>query len=122
MHRTRPQVSDRAHYPEKQIAEDHLGEFMPIGSRGLEFIERIAGTPPLTGKSLIVLARGCAFVANVWFPRDFTRRRDLVIKWFDDHIDTLEPLQAIMQIDTVSSASMQESDEQQMVAHDYSSM
>jgi hypothetical protein len=100
-------VSDRAHCSEREIAEDHLGEFTPIGSRGLEFIEGLSGTPYLTRKSLILLARVCARVADIRFPRDFTRRRELIIKWFDDHIDKLEPLEAtILEIDTVSSATI----------------
>jgi hypothetical protein len=92
MRRPRSRISDRGHKPEGQISDEHLGKFTPDGSRGLEFVQRMCRSYSLTRESLIVLAQVFSAISCIPFHRDFTRRRILVIKWFDDHIEDLEPL------------------------------
>jgi hypothetical protein len=91
---TRGQISDRAHHPERVVSEQHLGHFKPEGSRGHEFIQRVCRYENVTRESLVALAQVFSAASGIPFPRDFTRRRALVIKWFTDHVDALEPYRA----------------------------
>jgi hypothetical protein len=51
-----------------------------------------------TQQSLIALVNILSIIAGVPFPRDFTRRRTLVFKWFDDHFDRLAPIASVVNI------------------------
>lgn len=96
MQRCRLAVLDRPNKRERDISDQHMGEFRPEGSRGLAFLnERYQGSS-LTRKSLIHLAMMFSVIGNLQFPRDFKRRRNLIVKWFDDNIDILEPLGTII--------------------------
>jgi hypothetical protein len=92
-------LSDRGHKREQEISDLHTGGFSADGSRGLRFLERICPGHNLTRESLVALGRVFSLISGVKFPRDFTRRRILVIKWFDDNIDGLEPVGSILQLD-----------------------
>jgi hypothetical protein len=98
----RERISDRGHKPERQISDEHLGEFNPEGSRGMEFIESLCPSVSLTRESLIVLAQVFSVLSSVPFHRDFTRRRILVIKWFNDNVDQLEPFASLFTLETES--------------------
>jgi hypothetical protein len=97
--RTKP-ISDRAHKLEREVSNAHEGEFVAEGSRGLIFLEGLCPRQTLNRVSLVALAKVFAAIAHIPFYRDFTRRRSLVIKWFDDNIDRLEPVAAILEIST----------------------
>jgi hypothetical protein len=101
MCRPRERISDRAHRSEREISDGHMGGFSAEGSRGLAFIQRMCRPYRLTRESLVVLAQVFSAISGVPFRRDFTRRRTLVIKWFDDHIERLEPLGALIALDAV---------------------
>jgi hypothetical protein len=98
----RQRISDRGHRREREISDEHLGEFSPEGSRGLDFIQRLCNSRSLTRESLVVLAQVFSAISCIPFHRDFTRRRSLVIKWFDDHIDRLEPLGPLFTLESES--------------------
>jgi hypothetical protein len=87
------------HKREREISDQHLGEFKPEGSLGLKFIQELCPTYSLTRESLVVLARLFSAMSSVPFPRDFTRRRGLIIKWFTDHIVELEPLGTLITLE-----------------------
>jgi hypothetical protein len=99
MTRPRQRISDRGHKAEKEISDEHLGDFDPEGSLGLQFIRRMCPSHSLTRESLVVLAQVFAVISGIPFHRDFTRRRTLVIKWFDDNLDQLEPLGALITLE-----------------------
>jgi hypothetical protein len=91
-------LSDRAHRPEKEISDLHLNGFSPIGSQGWEFIRDLIPDGSVTCKSLVDLAKVFSAISRIPFPRDFARRRSLVIKWFNDHLEELRPIHAILTI------------------------
>jgi hypothetical protein len=95
-------VSDRAHMLEKEISDIHLGGFQLEGSRGWQFIQDLIPDGNVKCQSLIQLARVFSAISGIPFHRDYTRRRALIVKWFDDHIDELQPIQAIVTIVTIS--------------------
>jgi hypothetical protein len=39
-------------------------------------------------------------ITGIPFHRDFTRRRSLVIKWFNDHLARLEPSRPLFTLET----------------------
>jgi hypothetical protein len=99
MQRNRERISDRGHKPEKEISEEHLGKFNPEGSRGLALIQRMCHSYSLTRESLVVLAQVFSAISGIAFHRDYTRRRTLVIKWFDDNFDRLQSLGSLFTLE-----------------------
>jgi hypothetical protein len=99
MRQRAPPISDRAHRREREIADDHLGQFRPEDSRGLRLIETVCATTSLTRESLVALAKAFGWLSGIPFPRDYTRRRALVIKWFDDNADALQPFGDAMTVE-----------------------
>jgi hypothetical protein len=79
-----------------------MDSFKAAGSDGLRFIESLCPGHNLTRESLIVLAKAFSWISGVHFPRDYTRRRDLVIKWFDNHVDALEPLGRLFHLEAIT--------------------
>jgi hypothetical protein len=100
MGRTRHRVSDRAHKLEKEISDAHLGGFTPEGSRGMQMIDDLIPDGHPTCHSLVALAKIFSSISGIPFHRDFTRRRALVIKWFDDNFDSLQVVRTIVTIAT----------------------
>jgi hypothetical protein len=91
-------MSGRRSQGEKNRADRLLGGFRADESRGLAFLERIIPDGSLTEPSLIVLGQIMASVCKLDFPRDFKRRRGLLIKWFDNNVDKLEPLEHVIRV------------------------
>jgi hypothetical protein len=92
-------ISDRAHQRERDIANEHQGQFDPSESRGLKFVQKLCNRTNVSLDALIQLSHVLSEVSGIRFVRDFTRRRALVIKWFDDHLEELEPLQTVITIE-----------------------
>jgi hypothetical protein len=61
----------------------------------------VANGYDLTRESLVILAQVFATITGVKFPRDYTRRRTLIIKWFDNNIELFEPVVRLIQLDLV---------------------
>ena len=76
---------------EREIADLRLGTFIAEGSRGMQLLQRIYPRGELTRRSLYSFASLLAALSGVKLARDFTRRKDLLIKWLDDNYDDLEP-------------------------------
>jgi hypothetical protein len=108
LRKNRARISDRAHKSEAEIAEVHLSTFRSDGSAGLVFVQKLCPGHSLRRESLIVLAKIFSIISGVHFPRDYTRRRDLIFKWFTDHIGELE---AIGSLFTLEAQDMQARDE-----------
>lgn len=92
-------ISDRLHMTEREISKLHLGPFTAEGSPGLTFLESLSPGHSLTQESLIIIARICSIISGVRLPRDFTRRRDLVIKWFNDHLEMIQPVGRLLKLE-----------------------
>jgi hypothetical protein len=107
MKRTTHRVSDRANKGEKEISDRHQAGFIPRGSRGEQFIAKLIPEGELTCHSLGTLAKIFSALSGIPFHRDYTRRRALVIKWFTDHIDVLEPFQTIVKVEAERRSDIQ---------------
>jgi hypothetical protein len=76
---------------ERAIADLRLGTFSSQGSRGLEMLHRMFPSGEMTRRAMYSFASILGALANVRLERDFSRRKDLLVKWFDDNYDVLEP-------------------------------
>jgi hypothetical protein len=74
---------------EREIAERLQGTFRAEGSRGWQLIEHIANGERLGRMDIWKLATVFSIVSGIRFPRNMTRRRNLIVKWFDEHADEL---------------------------------
>jgi hypothetical protein len=92
-------ISDRRNQGESEISNHHLGDFSAAGSRGQQFVSALCQNRNVTRDSLVSLAHVFSCISGVRFPRDFARRRVLVIKWFNDHIDQLEAIGPVISLD-----------------------
>jgi hypothetical protein len=88
----------RSLHKEKEVADALIGAFDSSESRGLHLIRRLSIGKELSKEQMIGLAHVFSVLAKIDFPRDFTRRRDLVVKWFDDHFEALEPLATVVHL------------------------
>jgi hypothetical protein len=93
-------ISDRRNKTERQISDDHVGNFCIDGSQAESFLNRLLGddSQGVTRKSLVLLAVIFSELSGILFYRDFSRRRVLVFKWFDDHLEALQSIAPILNI------------------------
>jgi hypothetical protein len=96
-------ISDRRNQGESEISDQHVGNFAAAGSRGQRFVQALCQNRNVTRDSLIALAQIFSCISGVRFPRDFARRRVLVIKWFNDHIDQLEVIGNVIDMDIIKA-------------------
>jgi hypothetical protein len=96
----RPQrLQNRASMTERDIAELRLGDFHSETSRAARRLRELFPFGELTRRSLYSFATLIGALADVKLNRDFTRRRELLIKWFDDNFDALEPYLGFFEFD-----------------------
>jgi hypothetical protein len=84
---------------ERDIADATLGNFHAENSRAAQRLGRMYPHGDLTRRSLYSFASLLGALAGVKLPRDFTRRKDLLLKWFDDNFDALEPYLRFFDLD-----------------------
>jgi hypothetical protein len=84
---------------ERDIAEFRLGAFQADHSRAAQRLHALYPHGDLTRRSLYSFASLLGALAGVKLARDFTRRKDLLVKWFDDHFDALEPYLRFFELD-----------------------
>jgi hypothetical protein len=84
---------------ERDIANYRLAGFHAETSRAAERLHLIYPHGDLTRRSLYSFASLLGALAGVKLARDFTRRRDLLIKWMDDNFDALEPFLPFFELD-----------------------
>jgi len=92
-------ISDRRHNSEREVAIQHLGNFDAENSRAWQFLVKLADGHELVKKHLVDVAKIFATISGIQLPRDYTRRSDLVVKWFDVNLARLEPLAAIIKLE-----------------------
>ena len=83
----------RRHATEKAVAQSLLGDFEVKNSRGLSIIESLMGEntfESMSRNSLLSLTTVLSKLTQIPFPRNFSRRKALIVKWFDDNADELE--------------------------------
>ena len=83
----------RRHSTEKAVAQNLLGDFEVKNSRGLSIIEAFMGEnafESISRNSLLSLTTILSKLTQIPFPRNFSRRKALIVKWFDDNAEELE--------------------------------
>lgn len=73
---------------EKLRANLLLGDFDPYNSRGWDLIKYMTHHQ-VSRHALISLATILSGLIGIPFERDYSRRKDLVIKWFDTNYDEI---------------------------------
>jgi hypothetical protein len=84
---------------ERDIANFRLGDFHAESSRAAQKLRTLYPHGDLTRRSLCSFASLVSALADVKLARDFTRRRELLIKWFEDNYEALEPYLAFFELD-----------------------
>jgi hypothetical protein len=77
---------------ERRASDILQGEFNPKNSRVLAVLEKLTPDASLDRLSLVALTKVIGAVIGVKMPRNFTRRRSLILKWLDMHLILWEPL------------------------------
>lgn len=79
-------------YPEKVVSRNLLGDFKVNTSRGKELIEEIMNRSlnDISIKSLVCISRVLSNILNIELKRNIYRRKDLLVKWFDDNQTQIE--------------------------------
>ena len=68
-----------------------LGDFKVEGSMGQQLIERITGHKDLRRESLQSLTTFLSVLINVRVPRDYRRKKPLLVKWLNEHYHEILP-------------------------------
>jgi hypothetical protein len=92
------QISQRGTFSEREVSNQHLGDFKSTGSLGKRFTDKIGCGVVWKKAELITLANICSEIANLRFPRDYKRNRELVYKWLSDNYLAIEPLMNVIRI------------------------
>ena len=86
---TTRRVKDRRNCTEHDIIQLHLGEFDPEDSPGLQLALEFLGDCPCASQSLSIVAHLLGEIIQKPVPRDYTRKKALLIKWFDENHDDI---------------------------------
>ena len=90
----------RKYNTEKAIARNLLDGFITKGSRGENLIEQILGTQinKVSLVALIQISRVISELTDIKFPRNYKRKKDLIVKWFTDNGDIIDSYKQYIQI------------------------
>ena len=97
MRRTRksrvPKCLSRSHVPEKDISMNLLNGFIAQGSKGEKLIVEMTGTQldNLSKTALCKISDILSKLSGIKISRNILRRKDLIVKWFHDNEDKIEP-------------------------------
>lgn len=97
MHGTRksrvPTCFSRTFVPERIISMNLLDGFVVQGSRGQKLIEDITGVPLdcISKTGLCKVASIISQLIETNLSRNIYRRKDLMVKWFQDNEEKIEP-------------------------------
>lgn len=83
-------MKNRGNSSEKETADFLQGSFIVQNSKGLDLLKSISNED-LKNKSIENLCCILSIFINKPFPRNFRRRKSLMIKWIDDYYDLCEP-------------------------------
>jgi hypothetical protein len=80
----------QSHQSEATISAQHMGSFKAEGSAEMLFLQKFCPRRRPACESLIIVAKVLSIISGVHFLRPYTHRKDLIVKWFTDHIQDLE--------------------------------
>lgn len=85
---------------ERAVAKNLLNGFIMKGSNGEKLIEEIIGVQinKISLTALIEISKLISDLTNIKFPRNYKRKKDLIVKWFDDNIDTIKSVKDYIHI------------------------
>lgn len=95
---SKPIRVSRKDISEKLRANLLLGDFDPYHSRGWELIQYLTHHQ-VSRHALISIATILAGIIGIPFERDYSRRKDLVIKWFDQNYELIMPFKDCFEIE-----------------------
>lgn len=89
-----PSDLSRCQNSEKVVTMNLLGNFIVQGSQGEKLIEEILGTSlkDVSRNGLIRVAMVVSKMIQQKFPRNFGRRKDLIVKWFQDNEEQISSI------------------------------
>lgn len=76
---------------EREISQTLLDDFVVEGSLGQQLIERLTGGKDLRRESLVTLTSCLSVLIDSRIPRDYRRRKSLLVKWLDTHYHQIAP-------------------------------
>jgi hypothetical protein len=85
----RARKSDSQNKKTKQIVEARLSQFDPSTSRAKKMLWELYG--PAHNHDLLSLAKLCAHYLDVYLDREAQRLKPVLLKWFDENIEQIEP-------------------------------
>lgn len=113
-----PNLSRRIN-SEKAIAQNLLNGFISKGSRGEKLIEEIIGCPlnKITLTGLIRVSNIISSLIDVKINRNYTRKKALIVKWFQDNEHLITPIKNNLQVvyDNGITESKQESNQNENI-------
>lgn len=97
--RARPELS-RKKNPEKVVAQNLLNGFVSKGSRGEKMINDILGCSisEVTLKGLISVASFISDITKIKLERNYKRKKDLIVKWFNDNEEKIRKYKQFVKI------------------------
>lgn len=102
----------RRHASEKHVADTLLGDFRPITSAGFKLIQEMAGCSQcyddLSRNLLLSLATVVSTILDIQFPRNFSRRKSLIVKWFDINYDRISPIKNNIRVEFKADSNQRE--------------
>lgn len=81
-----PELS-RKRNPEKVVAQNLLNGFVSNGSKGEQIIKDILGCSisDISLRALITVALLISDITSIKLERNYKRKKDLIVKWFNDN-------------------------------------
>lgn len=83
--------SKKRHISEGEIARRLLGNFTYLTSRSYHFFESVFPSPP-NRNALIAIGQVASVLLGIKLERAYTRKKSLMYKWFDMHLDKVEKI------------------------------
>jgi hypothetical protein len=85
---TRP-LTGQAKY-EQQWLEEEMANFRPFQSEAWFFLTQLYG-PKISKDEIVSLGRVTAEELKIELVREYKRRKETMVKWFQNHIDRVRP-------------------------------
>lgn len=93
-------IYSRKHNTEKELSQNLLGDFKVQNSKGKELIEEIFGVELklISNTALINVTLVVSNMICQKCPRNFKRKKDLIVKWFDDNAELINAIKCYIQV------------------------
>jgi hypothetical protein len=75
---------------DRAFVQENLKDFEPMTSKAWKFLEARFG-PEISKPRLVSLGCILALHLNIPLVREYKRRKGMMIKWFDDNFDCIQP-------------------------------